>query len=184
MGLTFVAHISQPICAAIDIQGVVTMAQQLLTWARQHPQVPPPGLPLALLSDGDLWDPFFQAVLTRGPVSIWVCKTTGHAKEKAGFLGAKAHLAQEAIHNEAADNLAKKGRTHHLNPKIDKLAATFIDRFQPYILFCSCHSLHQCRVYLALDELRRSNAFRLAQGSFTRGALIIHTPPWIPAQHS
>eukprot|EP00973_Karenia_brevis_P027267 3760237-Karenia_brevis.AAC.1 len=58
-------------------------------------------------SNGDLWRIFHDLVASRGPLSVCVSKTKGHALEDREYLEAHPHLRQQAIYNDRSDTAAR-----------------------------------------------------------------------------
>eukprot|EP00973_Karenia_brevis_P079093 10975377-Karenia_brevis.AAC.1 len=121
-----------------------------------------PVRPYSITQDGDLWsiaDNFIQA---RGPHSIHVVKTKGHAYEDPEYMRSirndTAKLA-EAKGNFRADQIADGARTEFFNPNVLRLAQMFCQRLDDYANFMrGVHSII-ARTYIAAQNLKSSPAF-------------------------
>eukprot|EP00973_Karenia_brevis_P023702 3266538-Karenia_brevis.AAC.1 len=74
-----------------------------------------------LQNNGDLWEIFHKILVSRGPHSVRVSKTKGHAFEDAAYMAANAHLAEDAAHNDKADRLAALAATQFYNCNVVNL---------------------------------------------------------------
>eukprot|EP00973_Karenia_brevis_P063751 8862704-Karenia_brevis.AAC.1 len=83
---------SSPAHIALDNASVVKKGSNIRTWVNTHGTCPYNGQPYALQNNGDLWQIFHDILLARGPHSIRISKTKGHAAENATFLAENPHL--------------------------------------------------------------------------------------------
>ena len=68
-----------PLHLAIDNESVVRRAAKYILCLQNHPDEQIPGVPLGLPTNGDLWKIFCDVLRARGPHSVKVKKTKGHA---------------------------------------------------------------------------------------------------------
>ena len=97
-----------PVHAGLGNQSVVRKANRILDWINDGNITDPPGPPLCLQNDGDLWVIFTNIVRARGAHSIAVSKVKGHASD--AYVGTNQQLATHKIGNDQADRLATSAR--------------------------------------------------------------------------
>eukprot|EP00973_Karenia_brevis_P000674 96310-Karenia_brevis.AAC.1 len=98
LGLIISLYSPGPVHTALDNASVVSFAQILLHQLNHHPYVS--SCPsFAPKNNGDLRKIFYRAVTTRGPRSVKVSKTQGHALEKLQ-AGCTPELYSLALHND------------------------------------------------------------------------------------
>lgn len=122
-----------------------------------------PRFPLAkqipFFPNSDWWLMYVRTLATRGPCSVKLKNTTGHALETRVFLQALPDLWQEAQHNKIADNVAKAARAHYHHPEFIKSSRAWARRHTRYIIFIrAVHSILGS-VHLATQTLRKTQAF-------------------------
>ena len=172
MGLRLVPHSQHAATVAVDNQTMVDKANKLLSGAIKSDKPP---AKLMMQHDGDLWMMFFRAIVHRGPRSLRVVKTTGHALTKDRFLQQFPHLRQEAEGNHRADVLAKKARTHCLHPMVVTISNMMQDRHKQYVALVQAVHAIIARVHQCAEKIRNSPA---TQMQHTANSDILHKSPW------
>ena len=85
-----------------------------------------------LISDGDLWEHFYCALKSKGPISCWATWVKGHATDDHIREGVAAEQHKEGNHN--TDQIADIGINLH-GEDIKKLAIAMHHRHHNYRKF-------------------------------------------------
>ena len=75
--------------------------------------------PWGLRNDGDVWEAIAEAMVAKGPTSLWVRWTKGHATEEDVATGLTSAVDRQG--NKCADALADKA--HHLSARLPAVAS-------------------------------------------------------------
>ena len=78
-----------PIHLAVDNQMVVTKADAFRKWLLDHSTEPPPGPPMSLVKNGDLWTIFYKQLAAKGPEVFSNKKAKGHAIDDKSYCDGK-----------------------------------------------------------------------------------------------
>ena len=76
---------------------------------------------IAFMPNSDLWLIYIRTLAVRGPQSIELRKTKGHALEIQGYLDRRPELRAEAVQTDIADTVAKAARAFFHHPGLVKL---------------------------------------------------------------
>ena len=137
--------------------------------------------PLQLLSDGDLWEAFRQACEDKGPGTVKVSWTKGHAS-LASMLDGTCSLAA-AVHNSIADKAAEQG-AHTATDRAKADLARYYDYKQKAKdrLFAAIHR-RIARVCAKAAELRHEREAAARDAKSTNSTIPTPIPPSYPSLH-
>ena len=130
------------------------------------------------MANSDLWLIFVRTLVKRGPKTVRLKKTKGHALELKGFLEKYPELRTEARHNDIADSIAKAARFVFHHPELVKLSKALVSRHNRYVMFIRALFSVIGRVHLASQNIRKSTAFQLEHHEQGLPPTIVFTPLW------
>ena len=113
-----------------------------------------------LISDGDLWEHFYNAVVAKNPKAVKVTWVKGHATEEHVANGITTRRNKEG--NEKADETADLGSDLH-GKDLNKLATKYNKRHFFYTRFMIQISKHIIEAYLMHRSLTRIKDDQMAQ---------------------
>eukprot|EP00973_Karenia_brevis_P049316 6841032-Karenia_brevis.AAC.1 len=102
---------------------------------------------------------FYQLITQRGPSSVAVSWVKGHASQS--YIGDDQDIAEQSHHNNIVDAAAKNALSKLNDPNVVELSRAYAQRFELYSSFLHHIHLILCRVYVAYDKLRSSDAYKL-----------------------
>eukprot|EP00973_Karenia_brevis_P033734 4652308-Karenia_brevis.AAC.1 len=111
------------------------------------------------MKDGDLWQLFWGVLCKKGHQSVRISKVKGHA-EYADVQHDPEKLRLK-IGNDRADHIATHTYQATRGSHVVKLSKAYQERFEHYTQFVASVHCIIARMYLAVDKLRNSEAFKL-----------------------
>ena len=195
LGLIVTIMSKLPVHVALDSAAVLSPASRIVGFLTSSPSflsrlrarlpqsvVDIPHMPLprqiAFMANSDLWLIFIRTLAMRGPHTVKLTKTKGHALEIEGYLENKPELRHEAIQNDIADNVARDARALFHHPELVKLSKALGDRHHRYVLFMRALLSIIGRVHLESQRVRASPAFQLAHPENGMPKYITFEPIW------
>jgi hypothetical protein len=118
--------------------------------------------PWSMQPDGDLWQQFWQAILTRGPATIRITKVKGHATDQDIKDGKSNEVDRKG--NDEADKAATAG-TGAVMDGLAALASWIHDRHVCYCKFM--HRVHTVIIAVQKAENKSDLSGNNKTGSFT-----------------
>eukprot|EP00973_Karenia_brevis_P015855 2170445-Karenia_brevis.AAC.1 len=124
IGLALAAYANRPLHLALDNLYVVNHANKYIRHVQKY--------------GATKWHYIYRVILARGPHSIKVSKTKGHAFQDKDYMNAirndpiKMHAARQ---NRTADVLAGAAREHFFNKNVVDLSYLLADRQKSYTTF-------------------------------------------------
>eukprot|EP00973_Karenia_brevis_P094568 12423157-Karenia_brevis.AAC.1 len=194
LGLIISLFSPLPLHVALDSAAVLHPARSILSWLcspstdlsllrAQLPQsvcdyrVHPLGKSLAFLPNSDLWHIYYRTLVARGPHTVLLTKTKGHAMEDHDFLLKHPELRYQAVQNDRADAIAKGAKFTFYHPSLVKLSAVLGKRLDAYVDFLSSIFAIIARVHQAAQRLRKSPAFQLQHPELSVPTYITFSAP-------
>eukprot|EP00973_Karenia_brevis_P094113 12420800-Karenia_brevis.AAC.1 len=133
LGLIISLYSPGPVHTALDNAAVVTFAQFLLKQITSQNCIS--SCPsFADKNNGDLWEIFYKAVVSKGVHAVRVTKTKGHALQNLP-ADCCPKLYTQAVHNNRSDLIAKAALHKFYHPNLITLSDILASRHKNYIKF-------------------------------------------------